>query len=123
MMKDAALVSFLGVNVASASSSDGQRVGKADVKGLEAFVVTAFYWALTAVFTYFQRQRDPAGEGLRPHRRHPGRGKDLLDNPLAEMTTLMAVASVTRPAATSTSASGGWRMLKGIDMDLRARSW
>ena len=50
MMKDTALVSFLGVTAASAEMfRRGQLVGKADFKNLEAYVlVAAFYWALTA---------------------------------------------------------------------------
>jgi polar amino acid transport system permease protein len=56
MMKDTALVSFLGVTAASAEVfRRAQLVGKADFKNLEAYIVTAaLYWALTAVFTTFQ---------------------------------------------------------------------
>ena len=56
MMKDTALVSFLGVAVATAEMfRRSQLVGKADFKNLEAYVLVAlFYWALTAVFTFFQ---------------------------------------------------------------------
>ena len=56
MMKDTALVSFLGVTVASAEMfRRSQLVGKADFKNLEAYVLVAlFYWALTATFTLFQ---------------------------------------------------------------------
>jgi polar amino acid transport system permease protein len=56
MMKDTALVSFLGVSAATAEIfRRAQLVGKADFKNLEAYIVTAgLYWALTAIFTTFQ---------------------------------------------------------------------
>ncbi len=56
MMKDTALVSFLGVTAASAELfRRSQLVGKADFKNLEAYVLVAlFYWALTAAFTLLQ---------------------------------------------------------------------
>ncbi len=56
MMKDTALISFLGVTAASAEIfRRSQLVGKADFKNLEAYVLAAmFYWALTALFTLFQ---------------------------------------------------------------------
>jgi polar amino acid transport system permease protein len=56
MMKDSALVSFLGVTAASAEMfRRSQLVGKADFKNLEAYVVVAaLYWALTALFTLLQ---------------------------------------------------------------------
>ncbi len=56
MMKDTALVSFLGVTVASAEIfRRSQLVGKADFKNLEAYVaVAALYWGLTVLFTFFQ---------------------------------------------------------------------
>ena len=58
MMKDTALVSFLGVTAASAEMfRRGQLVGKADFKNLEAYVLVAgFYWALTVAFTFLQRR-------------------------------------------------------------------
>ena len=58
MLKDTALVSFLGVGVATAEIfRRSQLVGKADFKNLEAFVVAAaLYWALTALFTVLQRR-------------------------------------------------------------------
>ncbi len=56
MMKDTALVSFIGVTAASAEIfRRAQLVGKADYKNLEAYVAVALiYWALTIVFTFFQ---------------------------------------------------------------------
>ncbi len=56
MMKDTALVSFLGVGAATAEIfRRGQLVGKKDFKNLEALlVVAAMYWVLTVIFTYFQ---------------------------------------------------------------------
>lgn len=58
MMKDTALVSFLGVTVASAEIfRRSQLVGKADFKNLEAYLAAALlYWLLTAIFTFFQRR-------------------------------------------------------------------
>ena len=58
MMKDTALVSFLGVTAASAEMfRRSQLVGKADFKNLEAYVlVAAMYWALTAAFTVLQNR-------------------------------------------------------------------
>ena len=58
MMKDTALVSFLGVNVAVAEIfRRAQLAGKADFKNLEAYVIAAgLYWALTVLFTFFQRR-------------------------------------------------------------------
>jgi polar amino acid transport system permease protein len=56
MMKDTALVSFLGVTLASAEVfRRSQLVGKADFKNLEAYVAAAIvYWGLTVVFTILQ---------------------------------------------------------------------
>ena len=56
MMKDTALVSFLGVTAASAEIfRRAQLVGKHDFKNLEAYVAVAIvYWGLTVVFTFFQ---------------------------------------------------------------------
>jgi polar amino acid transport system permease protein len=56
MMKDTALISFLGVTVASAEVfRRAQLVGKADFKNLEAYVAAALvYWGLTVVFTMLQ---------------------------------------------------------------------
>jgi polar amino acid transport system permease protein len=58
MMKDTALVSFLGLTLSQAEIfRRAQLVGKADVKNLEAYVMAAgFYWALTLIFTFFQRR-------------------------------------------------------------------
>ena len=56
MMKDTALVSFLGVTAASAEVfRRSQLVGKADFKNLEAYVAAALvFWALTIAFTFVQ---------------------------------------------------------------------
>ena len=58
MMKDTALVSFLGVTIASAEIfRRAQLLGKADFKNLEAYLSCALlYWALTAIFSFFQRR-------------------------------------------------------------------
>jgi polar amino acid transport system permease protein len=56
MMKDTALVSFLGTTVATAEVfRRAQLVGKADFKNLEAYIAAALvYWALTIAFTFLQ---------------------------------------------------------------------
>jgi len=56
MMKDTALVSFLGVTASSAEIfRRSQLVGKHDFKNLEAYVAAALvYWGLTVLFTFFQ---------------------------------------------------------------------
>ena len=56
MMKDTALISFLGSAVATAEIfRRSQLVGKADFKNLEAYVLAAgLYWALTVVFSLLQ---------------------------------------------------------------------
>lgn len=56
MMKDTALVSFLGTTIASMEIfRRAQLVGKADFKNLEAYVAVALvYWGLTVLFTFFQ---------------------------------------------------------------------
>jgi len=58
MLKDTALVSFLGVTATSAEIfRRSQLAGNTDFKNLEALLVVAgIYWALTAVFTFFQRR-------------------------------------------------------------------
>jgi polar amino acid transport system permease protein len=58
MLKDTALISFLGVAAANAEIfRRSQLVGKADFKNLEAFVLAAaLYWVLTALFTVLQRR-------------------------------------------------------------------
>ncbi|MGI8626368.1 MAG: amino acid ABC transporter permease [Geodermatophilaceae bacterium] len=56
MLKDTALVSFLGVAVDQAEIfRRSQLLGRADNRPLEALIVAAgIYWALTALFTVFQ---------------------------------------------------------------------
>jgi polar amino acid transport system permease protein len=56
MMKDTALVSFLGASIDQMEIfRRAQLVGKADFRNLEALLVAALiYWGLTTVFQYFQ---------------------------------------------------------------------
>jgi polar amino acid transport system permease protein len=56
MLKDTALVSFLGVAAERAEVfRRASLVGKSDFKNLEALILAALiYWALTGIFTYFQ---------------------------------------------------------------------
>jgi polar amino acid transport system permease protein len=58
MMKDTALVSFLGVELSRAELfRRAQLVGNQDLRKLEALLVAAgMYWGLTAIFTFFQRK-------------------------------------------------------------------
>jgi polar amino acid transport system permease protein len=56
MIKDTALISFLGVTIESAEVfRRAQLVGKADFKQLEALLLAAMiYWILTGILTFFQ---------------------------------------------------------------------
>ena len=56
LMKDTALVAFLGVVLEQADLfRKAQLIGGQDFKNLEALIIAAAcYWALTAVFTFFQ---------------------------------------------------------------------
>jgi polar amino acid transport system permease protein len=56
MMKDTALVSFLGTSLDQMEIfRRAQLVGRADFRNLEALIVAALlYWGLTTVFQYFQ---------------------------------------------------------------------
>ena len=85
MMKDTALVSFLGVTAANAEIfRRAQLVGKADFKNLEAYVLAAgMYWALTVAFTALQRRLESrmetgyvrdSGAARRAARPHGGGG-------------------------------------------------
>ena len=58
MMKDTALVAFLGVTISQAEVfRRAQLVGNQDLQKLEALLIAAgLYWGLTAIFTYFQRK-------------------------------------------------------------------
>ena len=58
MMKDTALVSLLGTPIAWADPfRRATLAGRADFRNLEALVVAAgWYWALTAIFSFFQRR-------------------------------------------------------------------
>jgi polar amino acid transport system permease protein len=56
MMKDTALVSFIGVSAEQAEVfRRAQLAAAADFKPIEAYLLAAaMYWALTAIFTFFQ---------------------------------------------------------------------
>jgi len=56
MLKDSALVSFLGTSLATMELfRRAQLAGKADFRYLEALILAAImYWALTSVFSFFQ---------------------------------------------------------------------
>ncbi len=58
MMKDTALISFIGAPLLQAEIfRRATLVGKRDFQSLEAMLVAAgLYWALTVVFTFFQRK-------------------------------------------------------------------
>ena len=127
MMKDTALVSFLGVTAASAEVfRRSQLVGKADFKNLEAYVAAALvFWGLTVLFTFFQARLERSDRpGLRPRprrashagasepaaRRRRGRSDD-------RTTSSSASTGCTRASATSRwCAASTWR-------STAARSW
>ncbi|HWL90050.1 MAG TPA: amino acid ABC transporter permease [Actinomycetota bacterium] len=82
MMKDTALVSFLGTTIQTAEIfRRGQLYGAGDVRPLEGYItVAALYWMLTAIFTFFQSRLErrlsrgyvraaPAGRGERDRRK------------------------------------------------------
>lgn len=56
MLKDTALVSFLGVAAEQAEIfRRASLIGKSEYRNLEAYILAALiYWGLTAIFTYFQ---------------------------------------------------------------------
>jgi len=56
MMKDTALVSFLGTSIDQMEIfRRAQLVGRADFRNLEALIIAALmYWGLTTIFSYFQ---------------------------------------------------------------------
>ena len=56
LMKDTALVAFLGVNLEQADLfRRAHLIGNQDLKRLESLIIAAaLYWALTAIFTFFQ---------------------------------------------------------------------
>ena len=58
MMKDTALVSFLGVALAQAEMfRRASYIGTSEFKSMEALLVAAgMYWTLTGIFTFFQRR-------------------------------------------------------------------
>ena len=71
MMKDTALVSFIGVSVEQSEVfRRAELVGTADFKPVEAYLLAAgVYWALTAVFTLLpEPPRAPDRQGLRSRR-------------------------------------------------------
>jgi polar amino acid transport system permease protein len=86
MMKDTALVSFLGTSVDQMEMfRRAQLVGRADFRNLEALLVAAMmYWGLTTIFQYFQ---------LRLERR--------LSKGYVRGTARVAVAGQREPAATT----------------------
>ena len=74
MMKDTALVSFIGVSVEQSEVfRRAVLVGTAEFKPVEAYLLAAgVYWALTAVFTLFQsRLERRIGKRLRSRRNRP----------------------------------------------------
>ena len=93
MMKDTALVSVLGQSIESMELfRRAQLLGNADVKPLEALVTAAgIYWALTAIFTFFQsrlERRVSRGyvRAVEPSRRERARGASLADEVAAGHT-------------------------------------
>jgi len=83
MMKDTALVSFLGVELTRAELfRRAQLVGNQDLRKLEALIVAAgMYWALTALFTFFQRKLE----------RRMGRGYERTVEPASRRPKLLSM--------------------------------
>ena len=114
MMKDTALVSFLGVTLASSEIfRRGQLVGKADFKALEALLVVAgMYWILTVIFTLLPGQaRGPARQGLRA-----SAGQLRRRGPL--MTSTQGTAEPVVRCRNIHKRFGDLEVLRGIDLDL-----
>jgi polar amino acid transport system permease protein len=88
MMKDTALVSFLGALPASAEIfRRAQLSGSRDFKNLEALIVAAaLYWGLTIIFTFFQRKLEARiGRGYErtaTARRRRSAAPDIPENPI-----------------------------------------
>ena len=79
LMKDTALVAFLGVVLEQADLfRRAQLIGNQDLKRLEALIIAAaMYWALTAIFTFFQMKLERADVGrVRPRRGADGHGSE-----------------------------------------------
>ena len=96
MMKDTALVSFLGTTIAQSEIfRRANQVGQQEFHSLEALILAAgMYWALTAAFTFFQRRlenrvsrgyvRTPTGKPRGGAAAQPGVAFDLpIDQPHA----------------------------------------
>ena len=124
MMKDTALVSFLGVALDQAEIFRRASLARhADFKSLEALVVAAgLYWALTGVFTFFQRRLEDRlargyvrtvakGEGARRPVR--GHGSTATAGPVAHDRTRRH-----RQRQGLHKSFGHLEVLKGVDMDL-----
>jgi len=87
MLKDTALVSFLGVSIERMEIfRRAQLAGRRDFRNLEALIVAALiYWGLTTIFQYFQLRlerrlskgyvRGTAGVAVAGERRAPGTEK------------------------------------------------
>ena len=114
MMKDTALVSFLGVTAASAEVfRRSQLVGKADFKNLEAYVAAALvYWGLTVIFTFFQAGWRPGSAGVTTGPTSPGppRPRSRTDERRHRATWSSGSTGCTRASATSRSSRAStWR--------------
>ena len=125
MMKDTALVSFLGVNIASAEIfRRAQRFGKSDFKNLEAYVAAALvYWGLTVLFTFFQaRLERGSGAGTTAH---TSRGPWLPRRSRASHTAEVTSDERRRggPHRRSAQASGAWRWSVGSTWRSAAARW
>ncbi len=86
MMKDTALVSFLGAILTQAEIfRRAQYVGVAHFHTLEAYIMVAgIYWTLTAIFTFFQRRLEARiGRGYvrTSGKNEPARGRPLRRTP------------------------------------------
>ena len=125
MMKDTALISFLGGAVATAEMfRRSQLVGKADFKNLEAYVlVAAMYWALTVVFSLLPAAPgEPDGDRLRAGRGEGEHGRPQLRTTarrteVVRMTGLDSSDVVVRVRGLQKT-YGRHEVLKNVDLDL-----
>ena len=124
MMKDTALVSFLGVTAASAEIfRRGQLVGKADFKNLEAYVAVALvYWGLTVLFTFFQSRLEArVGRGYDRGRADLGAGRAGTGGGDDDRDVVVRIDGLHKTFGhLEVSAASTWRCARRGGRDLRA---
>ena len=124
MMKDTALVSFLGVTIASAEIfRRSQLVGKADFKNLEAYVAAALvYWGLTAGLHVLPAPARGADRPrLRPGARRAG-SREVQKQPAARSGGGVAMTDDSEDVVVRIDglhkSFGHLEVVKGVDMEV-----